>query len=61
MVISALPLCEQGLASFKELRGLVIPVLLLLLVYDLLKRYGGSLLISRVVHSIYGVHERVII
>ena len=61
MVISTLPLCEQRLASFKELRGLVIPVLFLLLVYDLLKRYGGSLLISRIIHAIYWMHERVII
>jgi hypothetical protein len=61
MVISTLPLCEQRLASFKELWRLVIPVLFLLLVYDILEWYGGSLLISRVIHSINGVHERVII
>ena len=36
-------------------------MLLLLLVYDLLKRNRGCLLISRVIHLTHGVHERVLI
>ena len=61
LVIGTLPLCEQRLTSFKELWRLLIPVLLLLLVYDLLKRNRGSLLISWVIHLTDGVHERVLI
>jgi len=61
LVVGTLPLCEQRLASIKELWRLLIPVLLLLLVYDLLKRNRGSLLISWVIHLTYGVHKRVLI
>ena len=49
------------LTSFKELWRLLIPVLLLTLIYDLFKRDRGCLLISGVIHLIYGVHERVLI